>query len=290
LFTIIPVTNDNEQQKGCSSAADGAWNRLGELELMATVKISGQIADFEGAFRDTYEAGVIVPTLRAKGRAVLDVRCAALFFKRALNDLRGVWVLLIRGYTSQAASVAASLYENALATTCLTHGNTNISQFLKKSDGAIPWTPTEMAKMVIQNEGKKPQTKDFENGWRALYAHYVWLCQIKHSTRQSVVHDTSASSLADKQYVVMALPNVRIEDIGVKAMVAIISLHRMLDAIEAFAKALGFKDELPVDHKFRERFHRARDTSWEAIKPLLNDPNPISIANSWFPKKYPPLR
>src|SRR2546423_13682274 len=99
-------------------AADGAWQRLDNLEDAAKTTLSEQLKQFEGAFRDTYEAGVIAPVLRDDAPTEADVRCAALRFKRVLNDLRSVWVLLRSGYTSQAASVAASLYENALATIC----------------------------------------------------------------------------------------------------------------------------------------------------------------------------
>lgn len=284
------MSDKPQREAGEPCAADGAWMRLDELERRAAGRISNQLSAFEEPFRDSYEAGVIVPVLRAKGLAVLDVRCAALFFKRALNDLRGVWLLLRSGYTSQAASVAASLYENALATICLTQSNDNIADFRTKPDGELPWSPTEMAKMVVHGEGKTPHAKDYENGWRSLYAHYVWLCQIKHSNRQSVIHDTVATSLADEQYVVMALPNVRDEDVGVKAMVAIIAIQRIHDSIQAFAWALGFKDKMPDDYNFRERFDRARDGAWKAFEPHLHGPNPISIAGSWFPKKYPPVK
>ena len=85
-----------------TSAADGCWERLNTLEDAARNRISAQMQSFDDAFRLTYEAGVIVPVLRANGLAILDVRCAALFFKRSLNDLRVVHNLLLTGYTSQA--------------------------------------------------------------------------------------------------------------------------------------------------------------------------------------------
>lgn len=277
----------NREENSC--AADGAWERLDALEVAAEEKVSKQLHEFAAPFGDAYEAGVIVPVLRSKGLATIDVRTAALFFKRVLNDLRGVWLLLRIGYTSQAASVAASLYESALATTCLLQSNDNITNFHADPHGEIPWSITDMAKMVVRGEGKKPQSKEFENSWRALYAHYCWLCQIKHSSRESVIHDTSASSLAEKGYVVMALPNVRSEDVSVKSMVAIISLHRTLDCIEAFAQALGFREKLPDDFGFAERFHRARDFAWKAFEPHLNSLGPVSIARSRFANKHPPL-
>ena len=72
-------------------AADGAWARLNHLEDAAETIVTKQLHSFEAPFRDAYEAGVIIPVLRNKGLATIDVRPAALFFKRAVNDLRGVW-------------------------------------------------------------------------------------------------------------------------------------------------------------------------------------------------------
>jgi hypothetical protein len=271
------------------SPADGAWLRLDDLEDAASSTLSEQLRAFEGPFRDTYEAGVIAPVLRAEALVETDVRCAALHFKRVLNDLRSVWLLLRCGYTSQAASVAASLYENALGTVCLTISPQNVETYLASESGELPWSPMAMAKMVVQHEGHAPGTKDFENQWRALYAHYVWLCQTKHPTISSVVHDTSASAVRGG-YVVMALPNVQPQDLPLKAQIAIISLHRTHEGIEALATAFGFKGNLPNTHRFAERFSRAKDVAWAAYEPFMNARNPISIHRTWFPKKYPPIK
>jgi len=146
-----------------------------------------------------------------------------------------------------------------------------------------------MAKMVVEYEGQTPGTKDYENQWRALYAHYVWLCQMKHPTLPSVVHDTSASSVREG-YVVMALPNVRPEDLPLKAQVAIISLHRTHESIDAFVKAFGLKGQQPSLHRFSERLSAAKHQAWTAYEPFLKATNPISIQKSWFPKKYPPIK
>ena len=270
-----------------TSAADGAWDRLAGLEFMAQGRIAVQLIPFEQPFRDAYEAGVIVPVLRAGRTPAVDVRAAALVHKRMLNDLRGVWHMLCMGYTSQAASIAASLYESALVATCLTISQANIDKLLSQPEGEIPWKITEMAKMVVKAEGKSTGV-DYENQWRALYAHYVWLCQIKHSSLQSALHDTSGTAL-EKGYVVMALPHVRDEDMPIKAMVAIIALHRTLDCIEAFAKALGFVDPLPADYRFSERFNRARDLAWKAFEPYLKARLAIGIERSRFAHQKPPV-
>jgi hypothetical protein len=270
-------------------AADASWERLDGLESRAKEQMAIQLLPFEEAFRLSYEAGVIVPVLRANGKAIIDVRCGALFFKRVLNDLRGVHVLLHRGYTSQAAAVAASLHENALAANCLFSSQANIDALLKSDGGEIPWSPMQMAKMVVGYEGKVQGSKEFENQWRALYAHYVWLCQCKHPTMQTTLHDTTATTLKDG-YVVMALPNVRDQDLPYKAMISIHSLVRVHEAIQAFASALGYKDSLPDDFGFAERFTKAKETAWNAFSPFLKAQNPVTIERTWFVKKYPPVK
>ena len=63
-------------------AADASWERLDGLESRATELMAVHLLPFEEAFRLSYEAGVIVPVLRANGNAIIDVRCGALFFKR----------------------------------------------------------------------------------------------------------------------------------------------------------------------------------------------------------------
>jgi hypothetical protein len=124
---------------------------------------------------------------------------------------------------------------------------------------------------------------------RALYVHYSWLCQVKHSSRASVTHDTTASTLAGRGYVVMALPNVREEDVPVKSMVAIISLHRILECTKAFAHALGFREKLPNDFRFAERFQTAGDSAWRAFEPYLRSDQPFNISKSRFMEKNPPV-
>ena len=265
-------------------AADGSWDRLDLLELRACAKVSEQIEAFASAFRDAYEAGVIIPVLRVPEFRGVDVRAAALFHKRALNDLRGVWILLRMGYTSQAASVAASLYESALAVSCLLQSDENVKALMTDPHLEVPWSITEMAKMVVCAEGKDPKSSDHEQQWQALYAHYVWLCQIKHSSSQSVLHDASGTML-EKGYVVMALPNVTEADISVKAMVAVISLHRICDCTERFARSLGHVGELPTRFRFSERFQRARDSAWKAFEPHLKSMNAIGIQQSRFMMK-----
>jgi len=269
-----------------TSHADGAWHRLVFLEYSAQKALLPQLQPYDESFQDTYEAGLLAPILRKKEKNNIDPRLAALFLKRALNDLRGVWILLSKGYTSQAASIAASLYESSLATICLLQSSENIEALLADPHREIPWSITEMAKMVVRSEGRTAGP-EFENAWRALYAHYVWLCQIKHSTPDSVAHDTVASSMEGKGYAVMALPNVREEDLSTKAMVAFIAISRCIECIETFAMHSD-SDVSSTDFGFKEKLTRARNSSWNAFQLLGKNGSPITIARSRFTKKYPP--
>lgn len=273
------------------SPVDGTWERLDSMESGASSVIAKQLREFRLPFQEAYEAGVIAPMLKPASPPSVDLNCAALLLKRSLNDFRVVWVLLNRGYTSQAASVAASLYESALATICLTLSKQNVEAYKAHPNREIPWKPMQMAKMVVKGTktDSEIQSKEFENHWRALYAHYVWLCQIKHSAHDSVLYDTSATSLDGKGYVVMAIPSTELADADLKAAIAIKSLLRITEATEAFAKALGFKDKLPDESRFAERIDFAREAGWNAFQPFAK-PSPISISRSWFVKKYPPIK
>jgi hypothetical protein len=268
--------------------ADGAWDRLPRLEFASERTIEPGLARFEEAFRDSYEAGLVVTVLKPLHQQ-LDLRLAALLLKRVLNDLRGVWILLKTGYTSQAGSIAASLYESALASICLTHNNENIDKMLKDPHGEIPWSVTAMAKMVVRAEGKTGTGPVFENAWRALYADYVWLCQLKHSSFQSVLHDATASSTQGKTYAVMATPNIKEEDSVVKAHVGLSALLRTQEAIRAFAVALGYCDPLPNEYAFSARMERAYQMAYQAFEPFIKSIPPVEISRSRFTKKYPPV-
>ena len=286
---IIQGSKNGSLQK--FTEVDGSWEILGGLESGATSIILKQLHEFIAPMQEAYEAGVIAPMLKPVSQPSLDLRCAALLLKRSLNDFRGVWILLIKGYTSQAASIAASLYESTLATICLTLSKQNIDTYLAEPSGEIPWSPMDMSKMVVRgtNKDNKPLSKEFENQWRALYAQYVWLCQIKHSAHASVIHDTTATMLDTNQYGVIALPNTDISDANVKASILIKSILNITDCTAAFAKALGYTDSIPDNYRFAERIKFAQEEGWKAFQPFLK-PSPISISNTWFVKKYPPMK
>jgi hypothetical protein len=97
------------------------WDKLNEAEGSASSVLNDFLADFEAVCRSCYGLAIEViflPGAKEPIEKTLSLRVAALFLRRALNDLRGTWVLIARGYTSQAACVAASLWENSLVVSC----------------------------------------------------------------------------------------------------------------------------------------------------------------------------
>jgi hypothetical protein len=276
---------------GIDDPVQGTWGRLERVEHLGLQRISKHLADFEHAFELTYEAGVIAPTLR-KVNQHSEFRHAALYFRRALNDFRAVWVLLTQGYTSQASTCAGSLFEASLATICLLKSE-NVQDFEAKlqspTGNDFPWKPMKMAKMACA-DGKdlNDPSPDYQNAWRSLYARYAWLSKIRHSTFQSVLHDTSASMLDHGQYVVMAIPNSAEEDIPVKVGIAIGALADLQHAISAMTKAFGYGEQTG-NPLFDERMRRSGEKIGDLVKKFSDLNNPITIQRTEFMLRHPPV-
>jgi hypothetical protein len=134
---------------GIEDPAQGARDQLDRIEHFGSRKLLSQLVEFKTAFIFSYEAALIAPTLRKENDRG-KFKLAALYFRRSLNDLRSVWLLLQRGYTAQAAACAGSLFETCLAAICLLDIK-NVQAFQAKLQTAtgndFPWGPMEMAKM-----------------------------------------------------------------------------------------------------------------------------------------------
>jgi hypothetical protein len=140
-------------------------------------------------------------------------------------------------YSRSAACVAAALYEHALTVSCLA-GNPSLANALEAvPNGDIPWKPKRLAQMFadryFMNNGAER-----EQVWREVYGAYQWLCKVKHPTLRSAIYDSGGTKVGDDAYVVMAAPDIREDDLVVKATIATISISRMLAATNSFADAL----------------------------------------------------
>jgi hypothetical protein len=226
----------------------GLWAATTSAELSAVAILAPVLAPWQAPVQHCYEAGVQAPTLPGKRHGEPDIQMAALFLKKALTDLRVVWLLLEVGYSSPAASVAASAMENALTVSALAGHHDRATELLATADGDIPWGPMQLAQFRAQRwlqdgvvDGKLFGPNEYELAWREVYSGYKWLCKIKHPTMRSATHDAGASQLASTDYVVMAVPDTREIDAPVKATVLTVTTNHVKAAIIHFAQALEYE-------------------------------------------------
>ena len=136
----------------------GLWDALSPLELASSPKIAEMLKPFKQPITDCCECGVEVPTLPCKRDATKDIGVAALFLKRLLNDLRAVWNLLLLGYTSQAGSVAAAAFENALITSCVADNALMAKKLQSSQSGGSPWSVPDLCKMYTRKLKDRAET------------------------------------------------------------------------------------------------------------------------------------
>src|SRR5262249_13822124 len=161
----------------------GWWQNLSDGEYIAAKRLAVRLREFEVAFAACVEAAMQVPILAKKSMAL---RMAALYLKRLLNDFRSVWVMMRQGNTSQAGSIAASLFENALMIQCLAESEPRAIRLGNAPAAKWPWDKRAMCNFVIQDEAKRENTIPDPKAVDALYAQYSWLCEIKHTTLEYV--------------------------------------------------------------------------------------------------------
>src|ERR1700688_3396925 len=170
---------------------EDTWDILDQLEDRACEALRAHelLYNFAAILRACYALAIEIPRL-PESKAFLEkksLRIAALFLKRALNDLRATWLLIERGYTSQAASVAASLWEHALTARSVAGNEPRAEQCCADRDGDLPWTPTALASMYAESVAKEGEQRTTQE--LLVYSFYHWLCRVKHPTMQSVTHD-----------------------------------------------------------------------------------------------------
>jgi hypothetical protein len=275
---------------------DKLWDGLDSLEIAAKELVSLTLDPFKHSIRSIYLAGITAPTLPGTKKNNVDLELAALFLKRALSDFRGVWLLITLGYTSQAASVGASLYENSLAVVALAGNPENAMKLLRKSSGNLPWTPKKLSQIAVklssENSNSTGQVEDqnnYQRAWRQVYAGYKWLCQIKHPTMPSVKHDADSTSVRPEEYVVMAIPDTRLEDYPVKVTIINIAIARMIEAIRSFIEATGCETRDPKYREISNNLNTAYQEVLDANDQLDISDLPFTISHTELASEYSKL-
>jgi len=147
----------------------------------------------------------------------------------------------------------------------------------------------EMAKMACATgHDLRASNPKYENSWRSLYARYVWLSQIRHSTFQSVIHDIRAGMLDCGNYLIMAIPNCTDEDLPVKLGIAVGALVDLQDATNSLLVAFGYETKTG-NALFDDRKSKAETKISELIPKFSQMKNPITISRTRFMLRHPPV-
>ncbi|GAH52280.1 unnamed protein product, partial [marine sediment metagenome] len=117
--------------------------------------------------------------------------------------------------------------------------------------------------------GKISSDLEDEGYWEVLHSQYKWLCKLKHPTIPSAIHDAFSVSLDGDEYIIMAAPDTRIEDLPSKAFILSVTILRVTEAIEsfAFARELNYKDDGVVF--WQKRFDSISKNLDKSVDPII---------------------
>jgi hypothetical protein len=135
------------------------WEALPHIEKLTSEQLSDKLTSWEQTVQKTVEAGMKSPLVVGERKGEIDLQISSLFLKKTIMDLRCVWLLISQGYTSQAAAIAASLYENALVVICLAGSPERAKELQNTKYGDLPWSVTQLAKMATKKTLKIPANK-----------------------------------------------------------------------------------------------------------------------------------
>lgn len=263
---------------------EGLWSALSEAELAALAALRGQLEPFNDPVRDCYEAGVQSQCLPGGRRSTNDLRVAALYLKRVLMDLRATWLLCMQGYTSQAASVAASLLENALASEVVSGDPDAAEQCMQDPTGGLPWSVRDMTRLRVSKResaaelaGKPFTEEERVPAGEVTYFTYRWLCKMKHPTTPSLVHEASGTRLDAGTFVVMAFPNVHENDLTLKGLILTNAILEAKASIRAFSEAHDPDRDSSVHRDFAHRMERITPRLARAFHNVCSEPPPFLL-------------
>lgn len=216
-----------------TSKPESAWVTVRCHEIALAEKTPELLQDFARPYSQLYDLAVQVPALAVGGIPDQSLEVGAALYKRALTDYRAVWLLLSAGYHSQAATVASSLWEHALAAEAVLESPENARHFEDQWTEKMKWSTAGIAAFsatALEAEAK------LESQIAAQHAHgaYAMLCKIKHPTMASVGFDTG-STWDGGRWSMEARPDQRPEALNIASWVLSASMSRMHGATYALA-------------------------------------------------------
>lgn len=256
-------------------ASSGRWKKLGELETSSNRIGRRHLQAFAKPAELCYEAAVLAQFIPHQRRGHLDLRISGLFLKRVLTDYRCIWSMCIQGYSAQAAAVATSLLENALAVCVIAGDRARAEELFASPKGTLPWSVKQLsemrAKRVISDESGPVTSVASQEQADVTYFNYRWLCNLKHPTVAGLMHGAGAHTTSKGEFIIMALPDVDPDDLPTKELILVTSILETSDAARAFVREM-----LPdTASDLYAQFQRSMDSALEALRTaaarVLND-------------------
>lgn len=261
------------------------WKDIPPLEAIAETRLSKELDLFQKAAQEIYQAAIEIPELHSEFHSHMCMRVSGILLKRVLTDLRAVWLLITRGYTSQAACVAAALYENALAAACVAGSPEFLTEIEKRGYDGFP-PAKELCKKFANKckDGMVPIKESPE--WKEVYSTYKYLCQIKHPTLKSLIHDASSTETTPGNYAFFVQPNGSSNDLALKRTLLFACLFRSLVATYQHLCALGLTDESASS--LRKRLIDAQALILQAYDKCKTSTLPFGIGDPEFEREPKP--
>lgn len=257
------------------------WKELDLVETASQDHLSRKLRDLDEIFQRCYDAGVIAPTLQTTRKKKYKPNFSALFLKRSLNDWRVMWILLRLGYTSQAGTVAASLWENALTSIAFISQPSAAKKLRGTVQGEIPWRAMDLAKITARHLQERAHTekRDFSDSeveaqWRVLYGAYNWLCNLKHPTVRAAYYDSKNTQVSPEGYVMMALPDTLDEDLRTKKSILCLGFLPFFFAVRCY----GEHTDPSRQSQKSKKFFKLLDEAKEGIGNMMKD-----LPAGWLP-------
>lgn len=261
------------------------WQALEAAERAAVAPILQRLSLAAEAVELCYELGVDVGFLLAGVREQSqETRLSGLLLRRILTDLRAVWVSCVKGYTSQAGVLCASLFENALTAEVVAGSGELAEEVIRAPGGELPWSVKELVKRAAEHEvgasSLAGEVNPVETESDYMYFSYRWLCKLKHPTVPSLLYEAGAARTGKLSFAPLAVPDVAERDACNKGMILCTAVNRVLKAVSAMIMACKEDPERaePVAEleerkgRLAELLDRCLDEYTKGTPPFLLDP------------------
>lgn len=252
------------------------WVKVHDMELAHLENRSEMLKEFAPTYAALYDLGVQVPALAVGGQPDQSLEVGAAIHKRALSNYRGVWTMAELGYHSEAATIAAALWEHALAAEGVLTSAANAQHYEAMWTDKTKWQTIDLARFsATARAATTPQERELMA--ERVHGAYTLLCKIKHPTMASVGFDTGGTWNGE-HWSVEAAPDARPEAASLSAWVFSVCIARMLGARYAFAeKAIATGTKKPWEGQF---WHQLTSTAaqHDALKSKHGGPLPFGLS------------